>query len=231
MTPPRPPHNENPFNALPPVVAALALVLIGVELAFGAGARGLIGGPGAVGWRVEWVERFAFSDPIWEWMRETGQFQIKHLIRFLSYAFLHWSFTSALFAAVIVLAMGKFVGEVIGSFGVLVLFLACSAGGALGFALVLNDPTPLIGAYPGAYGLIGGFTYLLWLRLGQMGAQQIRAFSLIGMLMAIQLIFSLLFGGNSLWAAEVAGFAIGFVLTPLLMPGGMRRLRDRMRRG
>ena len=36
-------------NPLPPVVAALFLVLMGIEVAFLAGSRGLVGGPEAVG--------------------------------------------------------------------------------------------------------------------------------------------------------------------------------------
>ncbi len=46
-------HEESPFNALPPIVVALALVIFGVELIFQAGARGFIGGPQAVGWRLD----------------------------------------------------------------------------------------------------------------------------------------------------------------------------------
>ena len=223
------PHNESPINPLPPVVAALALVMMGVELVFGMGARGLIGGPAAVGWRAEYMQRFAFSDRIWEWMLANGAFPVEHLIRFLAYPFLHWTFTQALFAVVIFLAMGKIVGEVIGGVKLVLLFFAASIGGALAYALFLDDPTPLVGAFPGDYGLIGGFTYLMWVRLGQVGAQQIRAFSLIGMLMLIQLIFALLFGGSSLWVADLGGFATGFALATVLAPGGWARLRDRLR--
>ncbi|MFZ7091573.1 rhomboid family intramembrane serine protease [Primorskyibacter sp. 2E233] len=224
------PHNESPVNPLPPVVVALALVLVGIEVAFNMGTRGLIGGPGAVGWRTEYIQKFAFSDRVFEWMRETGQWPVEHLLRFVSYPFLHWSFTQALFAAVILLAMGKIVAEVMGSLRMLVVFFAASVGGALAYALILNDPTPLVGAFPGDYGLIGGFTYLLWVRLGGAGAAQMRAFSLIGVLMGIQLVFGLLFGGSNLWLPDIAGFATGFVLSVILVPGGLVRLRDKMRR-
>ncbi|WGW05366.1 rhomboid family intramembrane serine protease [Tropicibacter oceani] len=224
------PHNESPVNPLPPVVVALSLVLIGIELAFGMGARGLIGGPAAVGWRAEYVQKFAFSDRVFEWMRDTGEWPLEQLLRFASYPFLHWSFTQALFAAVILLAMGKIVAEVMGSVRMLILFFASSIGGALAYALILNDPTPLVGAFPGDYGLIGGFTYLLWVRLGRVGANQTRAFSLIGVLMALQLVFGLLFGGSNLWLPDIAGFATGFALSIVLVPGGFSRLLARMRR-
>ena len=43
---------EAPFNALPPMVIAIALVLGGIEVVLQIGALGLIGGPDAVGWRI-----------------------------------------------------------------------------------------------------------------------------------------------------------------------------------
>ena len=66
---------------------------------------------------------------------------------------------------------------------------------------------------------------------GAMGENQLNAFRLIGVLLAIQFLFGLIFGGNSVWIAELAGFAIGFVMAPVLVPGGfmaaVARLRDR----
>jgi membrane associated rhomboid family serine protease len=223
------PHNEPPLNPLPPVVIALFLVIVGLEVAFNLGARGLVGGPQAVGWRLGTLERFAFSAEIFDWMRESGRWPIEHVMRFVSYPFVHASFTHALFAGVMLLALGKMVGEAMGSFAVLLIFFVSAAGGALVYALTVGGSTPLIGAFPAVYGLIGGFTYLLWLRLGQLGEKQVRAFTLIGFLLAIQLIFGLLFGANAEWVADLAGFAIGFVMSTILVPGGWARLIDRLR--
>lgn len=223
------PHNESPLNPLPPVVIALFLVIVGLEVVFNLGARGLIGGPQAVGWRLGTLERFAFSAEIFAWMRESGRWPIEHVMRFVSYPFVHASFTHALFAGVMLLALGKMVGEVMGSLAVLLLFFVSAAGGALVYALLVGSSTPLIGAYPAVYGLIGGFTYLLWLRLGQLGEKQVRAFTLIGFLLAIQLIFGLLFGANAEWVADLAGFVIGFAMSTLLVPGGWAKLVDRLR--
>lgn len=217
------PVNQTPVNPLPPVVAALALVMAGFELAFNLGARGLLGGPNAVGWRNTLVERFGFSGRALDWMLENGSFPPEHLIRFVTYPFFHASFTHALFAVVILLAMGKVVGEVIGSLRVCLLFVLCSVAGALAFGLLGSDPW-LLGAYPPVYGLIGGFTYLLWVRLGREGGGQFRAFQLIGFLMGIQLVFGLLFGAGQDWIADLAGFVTGFALTMALVPGGLARL-------
>ena len=224
------PHNEPPLNPMPPVVMALFIVIVGVEAAFSLGSYGLIGGPTALGWRLEATERFAFFAQVLRWMLSTGQFPPEHLVRFFSYPFVHASFTHALFAGVMLLAMGKMVAEALGSVRTVVIFFASTFAGALAYGLVIETQVPLIGAFPAVYGLIGGFTYLLWLRLGQMGAQQVRAFSLIGMLLAIQLVFGLIFGGSKDWVADLAGFVTGFTLTLLLVPGGWERLLEKLRR-
>ena len=109
------------------------------------------------------------------------------------------------------------------------LFLVSTVAGAAIFGLVAPGGTWLIGAFPGVYGLIGGFTYIMWLRLGQMGSNQTRAFTLIGVLMGLQLVFGLLFGGNATWIADVSGFATGFLASFVLSPGGWSRLRSKLR--
>jgi membrane associated rhomboid family serine protease len=69
----------------------------------------------------------------------------------------------------------------------------------------------------------------MWLRLGQLGANQARAFTLIGVLMGLQLVFGLLFGAAPTWVADVAGFVAGFAASVPLSPGGWARLRARLR--
>ncbi|MBJ6371185.1 rhomboid family intramembrane serine protease [Sedimentitalea arenosa] len=222
-------QNISAVNPLPPVVAALFLVILGIELLFQLGTRGLVGGPGAVGWRLEAIQTYAFSGDILDWMRETGQWPPEHLFRFLSYPFVHTSFTHALFVGVFLLAMGKMVAEVFGSVAFLVVFVVSGIGGALAYGVLLDDPVPLIGGFPPVYGLIGAFTYMLWRSLSTVGANQARAFTLISFLMGIQLLFGLLFGGNNDWVADLAGFATGFGLSFFVSPGGWARLRSRIR--
>ncbi|GAA6200978.1 rhomboid family intramembrane serine protease [Aquicoccus sp. SU-CL01552] len=222
------PHN-GAVNPLPPVVAALFLVIMGIEIAFFLGARGIVGGPAAVGWRLSAIQSYAFSGEIFDWMRDSGVWPVEHLIRFVSYSFVHTSFTHALFVGVFVLAMGKMVAEVFGGLAMLAVFLVSAAGGALIYALLLDDPMPLVGGFPAVYGLIGAFTFILWRRLGMVGANQSRAFSLIAMLMGIQLVFGLVFGGSADWVADLGGFATGFALSFFVSPGGLARLRGKIR--
>jgi rhomboid protease GluP len=221
--------NANPINPLPPVVAVLFLVIIGVECAFVLGSKGMIGGPQAVGWRLEAIQKYAFSGPIFDWMMETSHWSFENLIRFVTYPFISTGFTHALFVGVMLLALGKMVGEAFGGLAFLVIFFVSGIIGALVYAIALDSLIPLIGGFPNVYGLIGGFTYLLWRKLSLVGARQARAFSLIGFLMAFQLLFGLLFGAQTDWVADVAGFATGFGLSFFLAPGGWARVLGRVR--
>jgi len=223
-------HYTPAVNPLPPVVAALFLVIMGIEVTFSLGTRGLVGGPQAVGWRLEAIESYAFSGEILRWMWETGRWPLEHLIRFVSYPFVHGSFTQSLFVGVFVLAMGKMVAEVFGGIATLVVFVLSGVFGALVYALLVNDPYPLIGGFPPVYGLIGAFTWLLWRSLSSVGANQSRAFTLIAFLMGAQLVFGLLFGLQNDWVADLAGFACGFGLSFFVSPGGWARLRRGVQR-
>ncbi len=149
---------------------------------------------------------------------------VEHVIRTVTYLFVHGSFTHAAFAGVMLLALGKMVGEVFSALATLAIFVLSGIVGALGYALFLDASQPLFGAFPGIYGLIGAFTFLLWTRLGQLGANQARAFVMIGFLLGIQLLFGLLFGGNKDWVADVCGFATGFLLSFVFAPGGWQHL-------
>ena len=224
------PNIAPPVNPLPPVVVILFAAIVLPELMFLLGTQGFIGGPQAVGWRLMAVERYAFSPDIFDWMMENGRWLPEHLQRFVTYAFVNGSFTSTLFAAVFMLALGKMVGETMGQVAVLVLFLGGSVFGALVYALLLNDPAWLVGGFPAVYGLIGGYSFLLWQRLGELGQQQLRAFSLIAILLGIQLLFGALFGPNTQWVADLAGFVFGFLASVFLIPGGLARVLYYLRR-
>ncbi len=221
--------DASPFNSLSPVIVVLALLILGVELVLSASTRGMIGGAEGVGWRIEAIQYFSFIPQLLDYMIEIGGFSLPDLARFVTYPFVHGSFTHALFVIVFLLALGKMVSETVSPFAAVAVFIGSAVFGALAYAALLNDPRPLIGGFPAVYGLIGAFTFLLWVRLGQAGAPQHRAFSLIGVLLGIQLVFGLLFGSSNDWVAEVAGFAFGFAITPLVAPGGFQHLLERIR--
>jgi len=222
-------NNESPFNALPPVVVALALLIIGPELIFQAGARGLAGGADAVGWRLEALKAYSFSPAIFDWMVQHNNWPLEEVRRFFTYPFVHYSFTQAAMVIVFLLALGKMVGEVFGTLAVLIIFFASAIVGALAYTLLLNEPQALVGGYPAVYGLIGSYTFMLWVSLTGTGNTQYRAFTLIAFLLGVQLLFGLVFGGNKDWVADIFGFGTGFFVSFLLVPGAWHRIVAKIR--
>ncbi|WP_040616207.1 rhomboid family intramembrane serine protease [Oceanicola granulosus] len=222
-------QQETPLNPIPPVVLLAVLAMIAVEVVLGLAAQGIVGGQQGIGWRIRAWEDYAFAPRVVELVAERGVWSADLLARFVTYPFVHASVTHAAFAVVITLAMGKFAGEVLTGFALGALMLACTVLSALFYGLVVSDNVPLFGAYPLAYGLIGAYTYILWLHLGRRGERQIAAFRLIGFLFVLQIVYAMLFGSNPQWIAELAGFVIGFALTPLLVPGGWTALLMKLR--
>ncbi|NRB04272.1 MAG: rhomboid family intramembrane serine protease [Rhodobacteraceae bacterium] len=221
-------YDPSPVNPLPPVVWALFFSIFGVECMFALGEAGIIGGPGAIGWRLAAIRDYGFSGEAFDFMLSNGILLGEHLVRFVSYAFVHQGFTSALLSGVILLAMGKLIGEVMGQLAVVVMFFGCAVFGALAFGL-LTDEAWMIGAYPAVYGMIGGYTYLIWQHLAGTGLRQLNAFRLIGVLMGIQLLFGILFTVGYGWIADLAGFVFGFAVSPVLVRGGIAHLLEKLR--
>ena len=205
------------FNDIPPVVVALAILLGAIELVFQAGHAGIIGGPGAINWRLGMAERFGFFNSAAQWMWQTGQFPLEHMQRFVTHVFFHRSGTDALFSIVFLLALGKFVGERVATWVLLVVFFGSTMLTALSQAMLFGPQMLLLGAGAATYGLIGALTWLLFSHARAFGGDPRRAFALAGALAVIHLVFYVIFGGNT-WFESLAGFVFGFLLTMALCP-------------
>jgi membrane associated rhomboid family serine protease len=222
--------NAAPLNPLPMIVWVLALPVIAMELVLSAAGAGLIGGASGLGWRLQAVEWFGMYPDLLRYQLETGGLPLQEYLRLISYPLVHGTSMHALFAIVILLALGKMVGEIFRWWGVLVVVLGAAIAGGLAYGLLVSAPRPaLIGAYPPVYGLIGAFTFLLWTRLALAGANRFRAFSMIGFLLLVQLVFGVFFGGGWEWVADIAGFTAGFLLSFVVSPGGFRLLVEMVR--
>ena len=220
---------ESPFNVLPPVVIALTLLIIVIEVIFQLANAGIVGGPRGVGWRIAAIEEFGFSSVVLDRVLVNGDYSFDMLKRFVTYPFVNVQLTQVAFCAALTLALGKFTAEFYGGMKVLVIYLVTSVLGAVAFGLMVEGRFPLVGGFTPVYGLIGAYTYTLWLRLGQAGENQIKAFRLIGFLLGLQLLFGLLFGPGNQWIAELAGFSAGFMVSIVLAPGGWATMLARLR--
>ncbi len=220
--------NAAPLNPLPPVVWALVLPMVAMEAVFAIGAQGLAGGPGAVGWRLDAVQRFAFAPEYLRQMYAQNLWPLDGLMRLVTYPFVHVNFTHALFVVVILLAMGKMVGEVFRWWALLVIFFASAIAGRWPipwsrvcrrrFWAATRPSTPDWGVHLPA--------------LGQPGSGRREPVSRLHadrFLLGIQLLFGLLFGGGWEWVADLSGFVTGFLLSFVVSPGGWARVRAKLR--
>ncbi|MGI3168815.1 rhomboid family intramembrane serine protease [Pseudooceanicola sp. C21-150M6] len=223
------PRPESPLNPIPPLILALFVVMMGIELVFQLGARGIIGGPQAIGWRQVAVMDYGFQGVFPSHMIETRQIRPEFLMRFISYPFINGSFSGALIAGVMLLALGKFVGDVMAPVAVFFVWLVATIGGALAMWGLADEGAWLYGGFPPVYGLIGAFTYLLWVRLGSVGASQLQAFRLIAVLVGIQVVFGVVFGFAPDWPADLGGFVAGLIAAPVAAPGGVAALIAKLR--
>ncbi len=224
------PDFQPPVNPLPPAVILLFLAIAGIEAGLSLGEANLIGGPGAIGWRLGLIRDYGFSGDIFDWMLANGRWPLSEAMRVVTYPFINLGFTHGVFAMVLLLALGKMVAEVMGQLAFLVIFVVSGIGGAVVYALLLNDPVWLAGAYPNVYGLIGAYSFVMWRKLAGQGGEQYRAFSLIAILMGLQLFWGVFFEAGTLWVAELAGFFCGFGLSFLLAPGEWARVRAMLQR-
>jgi membrane associated rhomboid family serine protease len=224
-------YDTSPLNPVPAVIWLLVLPLAAMEIALSAGKLGIAGGPMGIGWREMAIQRFGLSPLLLDDMIANHRWPADYVMRFVTYPIVHGSFLHALFAVVFLLALGKMVAEVFRPLAVIAVVLFAAVAAGVVYSLVPGLRIGLIGAFPPVYGLIGAFTFILWQRLGAVNANRARAFTLIGFLLGIQLVFGLLFGSDPSWIADVAGFAAGFLISFIVAPGGpaaiMRAIRNR----
>lgn len=227
----RPGNNISPVNPLPPVVWFIAALLALPEIIMFFSSAGFGGNPQPGVMRINLIQRGAWA-PDFILAGWPGAVAFDQLYRLVTYSFISTSPFTTVFVLVFTLALGKAISEVFRPWAFIAVFLGAAVGGALIYTAfaALPGPSrpPLIGGFPAAYGLIGAFTWLLWMRLKASGDNPARAFALIAFLVSIQLTFALLLRQPPYeLIAEFGGFACGFFLCFLVSPGALQRLRRR----
>ncbi len=52
---------------------------------------------------------------------------------------------------------------------------------------------------------------------------------MMGVVLGVQLLFGVLFGGGYTWVTDIMGFAAGFAISFVVSPGGWARVREKIR--
>ena len=219
-------YNRPPvINPIPAVILAILFGIVLVEIFLFFGFGGLVGKSGVAAERLILIQNYGVPPDLASWMFETSNFSIDYVSRFIVYPFVNLSSLSVVFATVLLLALGKIVGEVFSALSVVLIWFLSTTLAAFFYSMSATDGHILVGSYPGIYGFVGAYTFVSWiiLRLAE-EKNQSQAFSLIVALMSIQLLFSFVFGTGQLWIADFAGFVIGFIISFFLTPGGIKRV-------
>ena len=224
-------YNRPPvINPIPTAILAIFSGIIFFEAFLFFGFGDPLGNSGAAAERMLLIQKYGVYPNLVNRMLETGNFSADYIFRFVFYPFVNLSSLSVIFAGVLLLALGKMVGEVFSALSVILIWFISTTLAAFFYSISATNGQILAVSYPGVYGFVGAYTFVSWitLRLAK-NKNQSQAFSLIVALMSVQLLFSFLFGTGQLWIADFAGFVIGFIVSFFLSPGGIKGILSILR--
>ncbi|MAR20297.1 MAG: rhomboid family intramembrane serine protease [Rhodobacteraceae bacterium] len=155
----------------------------------------------------------AFWNPIYNGDLE-GIYSGQKYLMFISHAFLHGGIIHALMNSVVLLSLGKVIGQKIGDWSVFVLFFLTAIGGAICFTIFSSAIGPMVGASGAVFGFIGIWQYWEFTFRKKSGLTLKPFFStLLGLILVNFVIFLMLEGGLA-WQAHLGGFLVGFGVGP-----------------
>ena len=221
------------LNPIAPILLVIAGAALLLEALFQLTDRGIIGGDGALAWRLEAIQNFGFFDGVFEHFRTNGLeaflSQPKLALSFITYPFLHWSIPDALIGAAIFLAFGRMVSLRFSIWATLALFGAGILVAGLAYGLVSSSGQPMIGLFEPSCALIGGYCWTEYRFRKFQGEPVWPAFRILIFLAIFNLVAYLFLQPNDYWVGQLAAFATGFGLSYLLAPGAARRIVQRLR--
>ena len=221
----RPASSQSPVNPLPPVIVALGGAIALVEAVLQLGRAGLIGGPQAVGWRVQLMQTLGFSDRVFDHMVAMRTPRLDGIWTFFTYPLVSAAPVPLLISLAILLGVGNRVARSFSWWAILAAFFGSAAVAALFFGVVTSDGPVLAGAFPPAFGLIGLLTWLLWRDAVELGESRWPAFSMIAFLAVFQTAWLVVLGRQTGIFTELVGFAAGFAMAFVLAPDSGARMR------
>ncbi len=142
-------YNRSPIvNPIPTSILLIffGIILVEAFLIFGFG--GPLGKTETTIERLTLVQNYGVPPNLATWMFETGNFSIDYVSRFIVYPFINLSGLSVVFAAVLLLALGKMVGEFFSSFSVILIWLLSTFFAAFFYSISATDEQILVGSFP-----------------------------------------------------------------------------------
>jgi len=137
---------------------------------------------------------------------------------FFTYAALHGGLLHLLGNMVAVLALGGIVMARIGAHGFLLLYLVSVFAGGLGFALLSNSETPMVGASGAVFGLIGAWKFWEWQLRQHLGSPMRPLWRSLAGLALLNVVLWFLLSGMLAWEAHLGGFVGGVMFAAIVTP-------------
>lgn len=206
----------------PAFVWVLVGLLAAIEIILSAADSGLIGAPR---WRSMAIFLGAFWPPI---LAEgaSGLYPGQREAMFLTHAFLHANMLHMVMNAVILLSLGKAIGERAGALRTLLLFALSAVAGGLAFWLISISDGPMIGASGAAFGFFGLWNAWDFLRRRRRGASLRPVLGTIVGLVVVNVVLFVFLEGGLAWEAHLGGYLMGWLAAFTFC-----RLRDPLARG
>ena len=197
-------------HSMPRSIAGLAIIMVGLELIFTAGSAGLLGGSDTAEWRKTAILDYGFFGPILEYQIANGGLFARETMRLITFPLIHLSFTHMLISVVLLLALGKLVGEFLSDVAIVGIFFLSAALGAAAFGTLLGSDVPLVGSLTGLYGLLGT---LAAMTMSRPTSTLFKVATVVpAALVFVAVVSNLVFGSLAAWPADVAAYVVGIAL-------------------
>lgn len=209
---------------LPTKVNAPAVIwLVGLtclaEIVLTLAEAGGLGGLGLRRWLVLhgafWNGLLSGWDALYPFQRE---------LMFMTYALLHGGLLHLIGNMVAVLALGGIAVARIGQKGFLLLYLVTAIGGGVGFALLSNSESPMVGASGAVFGLIGAWKFWEWQTRQYLGSPMRPLWQFLLGLVVLNLVLWLALSGLLAWEAHLGGFVTGVLFAAIVTPSMRYRI-------
>lgn len=217
------------FGRVPFVVWALAVIIGIVEVSSQALSLPFINTFAPYVGRVETYALLGF-DPVgfrlqlqmMQILQETNVYMGGAPLTLVTYPFVHLGGMSSLFSIVFVLCLGSLLSQLVHQWAALAAFVVSGIAGGLAYLLFPEPAIFLLGAAPAYLGMLGLLAGLLVMEYGKENPLITPAF--VGfppLLFGIKIVQDVIFGPPGYYAANIAGFLCGLLLSLLAARGSI----------
>lgn len=195
----------------------LIVVCVAIELTLTAADAGLIGGT-----RVR-ATAYEFGG-FWPGLLRdwTPNFSGQPYAMFLTYGFLHGGLGHLVVNMITLWSLGTVVIRRVGATGFALLYVGALLGGAIGFGVLADDLTPMVGASGALFGLVGGLLAWTYVDLYTMQDRLWPVLRAALFLLGLNVVLWWAMDGQLAWETHLGGFVFGWILAILIDP----RARD-----